>query len=114
VVQRDESIDVSPAVLVWARRSIGLEQGEAADVAGVQLDDLRGWESGATMPTLADLVALARAYQRPLAALLLSEPPGDEGGVVDFRRRRGYQPPRMSPGAFTAEGWFLGLVAKPS
>lgn len=98
VVQRGDSIDASPSVLVWARQSMGLELGEAADIAKVQLRELGDWETGSAPPTLADLTRLARAYHRPLAALLLSEPPVDEPEIADFRRHRGYRPPRMSPG----------------
>lgn len=98
MVQRGEPIEVSPAVLVWTRRSIGLEPGEAADVAGVSPDDLDAWESGVSAPGLGDLTVLARAYHRPLATLLLSEPPERDEAVVDFRSHRGYRPPRMSPG----------------
>lgn len=92
------TIDVSPRVLAWARRSIGFDPAEAADVAKVSLQQLDAWESGASQPTLADLTKLAHAYRRPLAALLLAEPPREEVVVPDFRRHRGYQPPRMSPG----------------
>lgn len=98
MIHGEESIDASPEVLVWARRSIGLEPAEASDVAGLPLAELTALESGASRPTLGDLTALARAYYRPVAALLLSEPPKDDGAIVDFRRHRGYRPPRMSPG----------------
>jgi Zn-dependent peptidase ImmA (M78 family)/transcriptional regulator with XRE-family HTH domain len=84
-------------VLAWARRSLGYEPGEAADFAEVPLQQLDAWESGTAQPALADLTKLAHAYRRPLAALLLAEPPREDAVVPDFRRHRGYKPPRMSP-----------------
>ena len=82
-------IDVSPAVLIWARQTAGLSQSDAARRLGVSEDVLRKWEGGQLAPTLKQLRGLAARYARPLAALFLPSPPPEQPPpVTDFRRPR--------------------------
>ena len=74
---------ITPSVLKWARLSIGVSPEDAARRAGVTVERLASWESGATEPTVAKLRQLATLYQRPLALFFLPEPP------VDFDALRG-------------------------
>lgn len=77
---------VTPAVLKWARESIGASLDLAAQRAGVTTERLAAWEAGEAEPTVAKLRALAKLYQRPLAVFFLPEPPVDFGTLRDFRK----------------------------
>ena len=85
------SVDTTPDVLEWARQSIGLSIEVAAKKIGVDTIVLRYWEAGAETddikgPTIGQLRKMAEAYKRPLAALLLPEPPPAADLVgADFR-----------------------------
>ena len=50
-----EGVEVEPQVLVWARKSIGLDIERAARKVGVVQKTLEKWESGAAAPTLPQL-----------------------------------------------------------
>lgn len=78
-------VDVAPDVLTWARKSTGLSEEEAARRIGVSTLDLRYWEEGAANPTIAHLRKMAEIYKRPLAVLLLPEPPKGFAAIKDFR-----------------------------
>lgn len=80
-----ERIEVEPAVLTWARTSLRLSEELAARKLGVSHATLQRWESGAQPPTLNQLRKAASVYKRPLAVLLLSEPPMDFSVPRDFR-----------------------------
>lgn len=77
---------VSPALLVWARRSIGLTVDVAAAKAGVTKRKLESWESGDSAPTIVQLRTLAKHYKRPLAVFFLDSPPAGWDVMRDFRR----------------------------
>src|SRR4051812_38005532 len=80
-------VDVAPDVLRWARESNGLSLDEAAKKLRIGRIVLELWEEGAPgeEPTLAQLRNLARVYKRPLAVLLLAEPPSGFDVLRDFR-----------------------------
>ena len=80
---------ITPSVLKWARLSIGVSPEDAAQRAGVTVERLASWESGAAEPTVAKLRQLATLYQRPLALFFLPEPPVDFDALRDFRRLPG-------------------------
>ncbi len=83
------SIDVNPAVLRWARNSSGQGTTEAANKASVSEETLLDWEAGRSMPNWKSLRQLAKCYQRPVASLLLPEPPSTPDLPTDFRTQRG-------------------------
>lgn len=96
-------VDVSPDVLIWARKSIGLSEEHAAKKIGVSTLDLRYWEEGAGNPTLAQLRRMSEVYKRPLAVLLLPQPPQGFDALRDFRLLQINQGKSYSPalhGAF--------------
>ena len=99
-----ERIEVEPSVLVWARKSIGLDEDRAARKIGVVVGTLKKWETGESSPTLPQLRRAAAAYKRPLAVLLLPAPARDFEALRDFRagpeRISGIQSPEL-----TAEYW---------
>jgi Zn-dependent peptidase ImmA (M78 family)/transcriptional regulator with XRE-family HTH domain len=80
---------VTPAVLRWARESLGLTQVEAAHRVGVNVSKLEAAEVGEAYLTMRQAEAAARLYERPLAALFLSEPPAEEPLEAQFRRLPG-------------------------
>jgi Zn-dependent peptidase ImmA (M78 family)/transcriptional regulator with XRE-family HTH domain len=85
-----ERIPVSAEVLAWARRSAGLADASvAARKLGVSESTLGKWEAGGLSPTIKQLRIAAKVYRRPLAVLLLPEPPRDFDAVRDFRKRAG-------------------------
>jgi Zn-dependent peptidase ImmA (M78 family)/DNA-binding XRE family transcriptional regulator len=81
-----EGIEVEPSVLVWARKSMGLDEESAAKKIGVVVSTLKKWESGEKAPSLPQLRKVAAKYKRPLAVLLLPAQPKDFDTLRDFRR----------------------------
>jgi len=77
---------VTPAVLRWARESVGASVDDAAKRAGVTEERIRDWEAGEAEPTLAKLRMLAKLYQRPLSVFFLPKPPTAFEAMRDFRR----------------------------
>lgn len=80
-----ERIPVEPAVLAWARESLGLTVDLAASRLNVSVATLEQWEAGALAPTIKQLRKASDVYKRPLAVLLLAEPPKDFAPLRDFR-----------------------------
>jgi transcriptional regulator with XRE-family HTH domain len=81
-----DRIPVIPDVLKWARESAGLDPARAAKLVGVSETTLERWETGELQPTIKQLRKAAAKYHRPLAVLLLPEPPHDFDAMRDFRR----------------------------
>lgn len=80
---------VTPAVVRWARESIGMDLQQAAKKIGVSVDKLRAWEEGSEFPTLAKLRDVGRVYERPIAVFYLDEPPKGFKTMKYFRRLPG-------------------------
>jgi len=82
----DISFRLSSAVLVWARTSMGYTIEQAAKKAGVPEEKFEAWEKGEKKPTYKQLETLAeRVFKRPLAILLLANPPKEDSIQKDFR-----------------------------
>jgi Zn-dependent peptidase ImmA (M78 family)/DNA-binding XRE family transcriptional regulator len=97
-----ERIPVEPAVIAWARIRAGYrETDQAAKRLSVSEATLRSWESGKKQPTIKQLRTMTRVYHRPLAVLLLPEPPRDFDPISDFRTMTPGGPRQWSP-ALTA------------
>lgn len=79
------SIDVNPAVLRWARTAAGQSTADVAKQLGVSEQTVNWWEAGSKIPKWKSLQKLAKYYHRPIAALLLSEPPKESELPPDFR-----------------------------
>lgn len=79
---------VNPAVLRWARTTADLDVATAASRVGVKPNRVTQWESGDVQPTINQLRSMSAAYQRPLAALLMTQPLVEEKRLQlpDFRR----------------------------
>lgn len=60
----EEKVIIIPEQLVKARKSLGMQPGEAADNIGVSAEEIHKWEKGYSEPQLEHLWALAELYQR--------------------------------------------------
>lgn len=77
---------VNPALLVWTRRTAGLNLAAAAKRIRVSEDALKAWEEGAAVPTIGELRRASEAYKRPLAIFMLPEPPREWSAIHDYRK----------------------------
>jgi Zn-dependent peptidase ImmA (M78 family) len=89
---RSFEVSVSPDVLRWARESAGVSLEWAADSVGKLAEEVAAWEEGKGRPTYAMLRSLAERYRRPLAVLLLANPPTEPAPPSDRRSFAGIQP----------------------
>lgn len=92
-----ERVEVDPGVLEWARQTAGLDYEAAAKKLGISAASLARWEIGELSPTVVQLRKAAKAYKRPLAVLLLPDPPEDFQALRDFRRAVGARGRDWSP-----------------
>ena len=77
---------IKPELLVWTRNRAKATLEDAAQAAGVGVENIQAWEQGLEAPTIGQLRKLARKYHFPLAVFYLSEPPEDFAPLRDFRR----------------------------
>jgi len=80
---------VQPSVLIWARKSAGLDLAAASSKLAMDETTLAKWELGESAPSIPQLRKVAELYKRPLAVLYLSEPPDGFQPLRDFRRLPG-------------------------
>lgn len=93
---------INHELLIWARKSAGLNLEQASKKVGVPEERLASWESGRNRPTINQLRKLANAYKRPLAVFYLPSPPRDFQPLRDYRQlTAGPQEPE-SPGLLLA------------
>ena len=79
-------VGIQPAVMQWARESIGLTVEDVAERIAKRPDDISKWESGADAPTYVQLERLAyEVYKRPIAVFFLPEPPQEHRPQSEFR-----------------------------
>jgi Zn-dependent peptidase ImmA (M78 family) len=78
-------IHINSEVLLWARNSLALNKTKAAESIGINVARLDKLESGEKSPTMVELRAMAKAYKRTIATLLLKEPPAEKPLPVDRR-----------------------------
>jgi transcriptional regulator with XRE-family HTH domain len=105
-----ERIPVEPAVLQWARKSAGFHDVSlAAKRLSASENTVTKWEDGSVQPTIKQLRNIAKTYKRPLAVLLLPEPPKDFDALRDFRRIAGSDASTWSP---ALEGEFRRAVSQ--
>jgi len=77
---------LTPAVLRWARESIGYDLENAAKKIGTTIDKLAQAEVGAAYLTLRQAEKAADVYQQPLALLFSPEPPVEPPQEAQFRQ----------------------------
>ncbi|MBI2853028.1 MAG: ImmA/IrrE family metallo-endopeptidase [Chloroflexi bacterium] len=74
----------NPAMLEWARASMGLNREDVEALAGIAAERIRAWEHAQEAPALSDLQGLAEIYDCPVGFLFLDSPP-KERMLLDFR-----------------------------
>jgi len=79
------SVDISPAVLQWARESAGYSVPDVAERCRIPENVVQGWEIGAPRPTWSALRKLAKLYRRPVESLLRAAPPQEPPPPTDYR-----------------------------
>lgn len=83
---KEAVIGVQPAVMRWARESIGMSVDDVAARLKRQTTEIEAWERGDTAPTYAQLESLAyNLYKRPLAVFFLPSPPEEASPRQEFR-----------------------------
>ncbi len=81
-----EPIPVNPAILKWARSSLGLSREDVARRIKKSVDDIRAWEEGKGSPTYPQLENLAyNVYKRPVVVFFFPEVPEEDTPKADFR-----------------------------
>jgi len=99
------NVSVEPAVLIWARESIGMSIDEVVKkIKGVPINTIKGWETkkGAEKLTFAQIETLSKIYKRPLSAFLLPAPPKEPPFPKDFRRRPSEKKQSLDPKTYLA------------
>lgn len=77
---------IQPALLRWARESLGYSIEEVAEKLKRDPAEIEAWESGEAAPTYAKLETLAYSiYKRPLAVFFLPTPPKEPDIKKEFR-----------------------------
>jgi Zn-dependent peptidase ImmA (M78 family) len=89
--------EVTPAVLSWARASIGLKLEDVAKRLKVPKDRLDGWERGSGRPSIPQAEKLAALYKRPLAVFYMPENPKEPAPPSDFRTLPDHRDAELSP-----------------
>jgi Zn-dependent peptidase ImmA (M78 family) len=86
------TIQVNPAVLIWARETAGFALEEAAPklfkdgAKATAVENLAAMEDGEKQPTRTQLAKFAKVYKRPLLAFYMAEPPRTGRRGQDFRQ----------------------------
>lgn len=88
---------VTPAVLRWARESIGYDVEGAAKKIGTTADKLSRAELGSAYLTLRQAEKAADTYHQPLALLFSPEPPVEQPQEAQLRQLPDAPPPPWPP-----------------
>lgn len=85
-MKRQPMAGVEPAMLQWARQSMGLSVQDVARAVKKQVRVIEDWESGGGAPTYAEMEKLAyTVFKRPLALFFLPAPPDEMPPRREFR-----------------------------
>jgi Zn-dependent peptidase ImmA (M78 family) len=99
------NVSVEPAVLIWARESIGMSiDAVVQKVKGITINTIKEWEKkdGAVKPTFAQIEKLSKIYKRPLSAFLLPAPPKEAPFPKDFRTLPSEEKQSLNPKTYLA------------
>ena len=84
-MKEQNSIQINPNVLQWAREMSILSPNKASEETGIGLKRLLQLESGEKQPTLDELKKMSKTYKRTIATLLLNERPVEKPLPKDRR-----------------------------
>lgn len=99
------NVSVEPAVLIWARESIGMSiDAVVKKIKGITINTIKEWEKkeGTAKPTFAQIEKLSKIYKRPLSAFLLPAPPKEPPFPKDFRKRPSEEKQSLNPKTYLA------------
>jgi Zn-dependent peptidase ImmA (M78 family) len=99
------NVSVEPAVLIWARESIGMSiDAVVKKIKGITINTIKEWEKkdGAVKPTFAQIEKLSTVYRRPLSAFLLPAPPKEPPFPKDFRTLPSEEKQSLNPKTYLA------------
>jgi len=99
------NVSVEPAVLIWARESIGMSiDAVVKKIKGITINTIKEWEKkdGAVKPTFAQIEKLSTVYRRPLSAFLLPAPPKETPFPKDFRTLPSEEKQSLKPKTYLA------------
>ena len=99
------NVSVEPAVLIWARESIGMGiDAVVKKIKGITINTIKEWEKkdGAVKPTFAQIEKLSTVYRRPLSAFLLPAPPKEPPFPKDFRTLPSEEKQSLNPKTYLA------------
>jgi len=82
---RSFTVPLHPEVLAWTREALNIGVVDAAEAAGVEVDEYLEWESGSSSPCMTQVRKLAPALKCTVATLLLPEPPPVARRPRDYR-----------------------------
>ena len=77
--------NINPDLLIWARKTVGLDIEKSAKKISIKPDLLEQWESGEKKPTINQLRKIANLYKRSFAVFFLPNPPSIPSIPMDFR-----------------------------
>jgi transcriptional regulator with XRE-family HTH domain len=80
------NVEVNPKVLRWAHESAGRTVVDVARKLGYASDAIAAWEAGRSIPAWKDIQKFAQYVKRPVAALLLPNPPKEPPPPKDYRK----------------------------
>jgi Zn-dependent peptidase ImmA (M78 family) len=85
-MKAEKIVGIEPAVLRWARESVGMSVEDVASKMKRQAREIESWENGSGVPTYSQLESLAyKHYKRPLAVFFLPAPPKEQKPRQEFR-----------------------------
>ena len=83
-MERNEAL-ISPVMLVWARKRVGLNAENLASKLNVGTDRYAKWETGEKRPTFRQAEQIAEKLYIPFGFLYLTEPPKRSAALPDMR-----------------------------
>lgn len=82
---RTNQVPITPSVLRWAILESGYDNRQLGAAIGVSDLQIEQWLQGESVPNLTQARKIANKLHRPLAALLLPNPPDDSPVRIEFR-----------------------------
>jgi Zn-dependent peptidase ImmA (M78 family)/DNA-binding XRE family transcriptional regulator len=85
MAKKSLEVNISPAIIKWARESGGFSVKEVAKKLKTSKENYEKIETGKKNPTYRQLEILANCFKRPLAIFFLPEPPEEPSIAASFR-----------------------------
>ena len=76
---------ITPGLITWARRRMGLDVASAAKKLGVVVPTLESWERGDSRPSFKKAGGIADTLHVPFGYLFLAQPPSEDLPLPDLR-----------------------------